>query len=390
MIEKRIAQRNDSDDLAEDKEVQKFHERHERKRSSTAKWYKKNSEKIKENRAKSNDSEKRKVKCQKEKEMNKNISIRICDSDEDSENEFVLKEREYKKKWYKDNSERIKKKQAESYDPVERRKKFEVKKLNKAKMIKKVCEIDSDNIADDEECCDFMNKDQAEISYKKNWYKENSEKIRKKQTESYDPSKRNKKYQDEKKVKADLIKKICDKDDKELAEDKDVCRFLNKDAKEKLYKKEWYKKNSEKIKKRKAETYDASKREKQYQKFKRKEKEYDAAESKKRAEEYRSSSSKHLENESRIENKTRMDEAKISNCASCKTIIDLNLPEMTNIEKQVEKEIEELYFKFELEIDEIVQEGKNLDSLAWHYPLYLKLYKKHPPPYGSKLIKLCL
>ena len=54
---------------------------------------------------------------------------------------------------------------------------------------------------------------------------------------------------------------------------------MNKDAKEKSYKKEWYKKNSEKIKKRKAEAYDPSKREKQYQKLKRKEKEYEAAES---------------------------------------------------------------------------------------------------------------
>ena len=460
-IEKRIAERNDSDDLAEDKEVQKLHERHERKRSSMAKWYKKNSEKIKENRAKSYDSEQKKVRYQKEKEINKNISSRIHDSDEDpenlSENEFV-QEREYKKKWYKDNSERIKKKQADSYDPVERRKKYEVKKLNKAKLIKKVCELGSDNVADDEECCDFLNKDQAEISYKKNWYKENSEKIRKKQAESYDPSKRKKKYQEgkkvksdlikklcekdhkelaedkdvcnflnkdkaeisykknwykensekikkkqtesydppkrkkkyqeEKKVKSDLIKKICEKDHKELAEDKDVCKFLNKDAKEKLYKKEWYKKNSEKIKKRKAEAYDPAKREKQYQKFKKKEEEYKAAEWRKSAEEIRASYNEQLENDARNENKTKRDEAKISNCASCKTIIDLNLPEMTDIEKQVEKEIEELYFKFELEIDEIVQKGKNLDSLAHQDPLYLKLYQKNPPPYGSKLIEI--
>ena len=387
-IEKRIAERNDSDDLTEDKEVQKFHERHENKQSSMAKWYKKKSEKIKENRAKSIDSEQRKVKFQKEKEINKTISSRICDSDEDSENEFVLKEREYKKKWYKDNSERIKKKQAESYDPVERRKKFEVKKLNKAKMIKKVYEMDSDETANDKEVCDFINHGyHHESNYKKKWYKENSEKIRKKQTESYNPSKRNKKYQEEKKVKANLIKKICEKDSKELAEDKDVCRFLNKDAKEKSYKKEWYKKNSEKIKKRKAEAYDASKREKQYQKFKRKEKEYEAAESKKQAEEYRYSSSKKLENVARHENKSRRDEAKISNCTSCKTIIDMNLPEITDIKKQLEKEIEELYCKFEFEIDEIVQKGKNLDSLAWHYPLYLKLYREYPPPYGSKLVK---
>ena len=226
-----------------------------------------------------------------------------------------------------------------------------------------------------------------ESNYKKKWYKENSEKIRKKQTESYNPSKRNKKYQEEKKIKANLIKKICEKDSKELAEDKDVCRFLDKDAKEKSYKKEWYKKNSEKIKKRKAEAYDPSKREKQYQKLKRKEKEYEAAESKKRAEEYRCSSSKKLENVARHENKSRRDEAKISNCTSCKTIIDMNLPEITDIKKQLEKEIEELYCKFEFEIDEIVQKGKNLDSLAWHYPLYLKLYREYPPPYGSKLVK---
>ena len=390
-IEKRIAERNDSDDLAEDKEVQKLHERHERKRSSMAKWYKKNSEKIKENRAKSNDSEQKKVRYQKEKEINKNISSRTHDSDEDpenlSENDFV-QEREYKKKWYKDNSERIKKKQAESYDPVERRKKYEVKKLNKAKLIKKVHELDSDNVADDEECCDFLNKHQAEISYKKNWYKEHSEKIRKKQTESYDPSKRNKKYHEEKKVKSDLSKKICEKDHKELADDKVVCRFLNKDAKEKLYKKEWYKKNSEKIKKRKAKAYDPAKREKQYKKFKRKEEEYEAAERKKRAKEYCSSFNKDLENESRNENKTRREEANISNCASCKPIIDLNLPEMSDVKKQVEKEIEDLYCKYELEIDEIVQKGQSLDSLASHKPLYLKLYQKHPPPYGSKLIKI--
>ena len=55
--------------------------------------------------------------------------------------------------------------------------------------------MDSDEKNNDKEVCDFINHGyHQESNYKKKWYKENSEKIRKKQTESYNPSKRNKKH----------------------------------------------------------------------------------------------------------------------------------------------------------------------------------------------------
>mgnify|MGYP007022853615 CR=1 FL=1 len=85
-------------------------------------------------------------------------------------------------------------------------------------MIQHICEIDSDEIVDDKEACDFMDKDQHEKKYKKEWYKQNSGNIK----EKYDSEARKKKYQQKKKVKAKLIKRICEKSSEELEEDEEV------------------------------------------------------------------------------------------------------------------------------------------------------------------------
>ena len=281
------------------------------------------------------------------------------------------------KKYYENNSQKMK----ESYDPDERRAKYLKSKELEDKITERIHSSDSDDLAEDEEFQKLHERREKARASKAKWYQKNSEKLAK----SYNPEKRKARYQKEK----EETKRIFEKDHKESAVDKDVCRSLNKDAKEKEYKKEWYKKNSENIKKRRAEAYDPAERKKQYQKFKRREEEYEAAFHKKEAEEYRSSYNKQLENEARNENKTRRDEAIVSKCAGCKTIIDLNLPEMNDMKKEMEKEIEELHCKFELEIDEIVQKGKNLNSLACHRPMYLNLYQENPPPYGSKLVKIC-
>ena len=141
------------------------------------------------------------------------------------------------------------------------------KKDKKAKMIQNICEIDSDEIENDKEACDFMEKDQHEKNYKQEWYKKNSQNIK----EKYDSEARKKKYQLRKKVEAKLTKRICEKG-KELSEDEEVDQFLTRDTTEKLKKKKWYKENAERIKKRRKEIYDPKQRMERHEKDKVKKK----------------------------------------------------------------------------------------------------------------------
>ena len=236
-----------------------------------------------------------------------------------------------------------------------------------SKTAKRICDSELDSDESDKEAERFLERDE----YKKQYYKKNSEKIKKKQIGSYNPSERRKKYQNEKKVKAKLIEKICSNaTDDQLSKDKEVCIFLNKDEKEKLYKKEWYKKNSERIKKKQLNNYDSSKRQKQYKKVKAEKEENTKKWYREKAVESRTSSNKDIEKVAIDKNKEKRVKASISNCYGCKGIIQMNMPGTEEKVKEIDEEIEALYQKFELEIDGIVDKGKELDGLACHQTLY--------------------
>ena len=79
-----------------------------------------------------------------------------------------------------------------------------------------------------------------------------------------------------------------------------------------------------------------------------------------------------------------MHKASISNCETCKEIIETNVAGTVEKVKEIEEEIEALYQKIELEIDGIVEKGRKLDGLACHQTLYRKLYLRNPPDVGSK------
>ena len=55
--------------------------------------------------------------------------------------------------------------------------------------------MDSDEISNDKEVCDFINHGyHQESNYKKKWYKENAQKISQQRAESYNPEKRKASY----------------------------------------------------------------------------------------------------------------------------------------------------------------------------------------------------
>ena len=107
-------------------------------------------------------------------------------------------ESNYKKKWHKENAERINKRKKDDYNPKERMKRHEKDKIAKVKMIKKICEMDSDETANDKEACDFINRDYHEVNYKKKWYKENAERINKRKRDNYEPEERIKRHEKDK------------------------------------------------------------------------------------------------------------------------------------------------------------------------------------------------
>lgn len=187
----------DSDKLAE----QQFHERREREKLYKKKWYKENSERIK----KSYDPAERKESYKLKKLVKAKLMERICSEksheelkDDDDVCKFLdkdKKEETYKKEWYQKNSEKIKKERKECYDPAKRKEIYEQKKLNKEKMIKKICEKSYEELKDDKEVCKFAHKNKKEVTYKKEWYQKNKETILKRRKENYDPSKKTKVYQ---------------------------------------------------------------------------------------------------------------------------------------------------------------------------------------------------
>ena len=92
----------------------------------------------------------------------------------------------------------------------------------------------------------FFAKRKEQISqYKKGWYKNNAENLKK----AYDPVKRREKYEKEKQVKNEICKKMFDEDkndEQEFYQDKDIKKYLNKKERIAQYKKDKYKENARK------------------------------------------------------------------------------------------------------------------------------------------------
>ena len=63
----------------------------------------------------------------------------------------IENEKLYKKEWYKKNSEKIKQRQAERYDPAVRREKYEQQKESQAKISKRILEEENASSDIDEE-----------------------------------------------------------------------------------------------------------------------------------------------------------------------------------------------------------------------------------------------
>ena len=281
--------------------------------------------------------------------------------------------------YYSKNGEVInERKRKKNWDNLMEQCKAEAEVRNSRKEI----EQNSDEESDDFEIQTLNKRKEKEKKYNKEYYK----KISKEKKAAYDPTERRKKYQNKKKVEAKLIEKICsDATDDQLSKDKEVCIFLNKDEKEKLYKKDWYKKNSERIKTKQLKNYDPSKRQKQYKKVKAEKEENTKKWYREKAVESRASSNKDVEKVARDRNKAKKVQASIPNCYGCKGIIKMNMPGTVEKVKEIDEEIEALYQKIELEIDGIVEEGQKLNNLASHETLYRKLYLRCPPAAGSKL-----
>ena len=353
-------------------------------RKKNAEYYSENGEVINEKKRKKNwDNLMEQCKAEAEvRNSRKEIEQNSDEESDDFEIQTLNKRKEKEKKYNKEYYKKISKEKKAAYDPTERRSKYLKEKDRDSKTAKRICDSELDSDESDKEVERFLERDE----YKKQYYKKNSEKIKKKQIESYDPSERRKKYQNEKKVKAKLIEKICsDATDDQLSKDKEVCIFLNKDEKEKLYKKDWYKKNSERIKTKQLKNYDPSKRQKQYKKVKAEKEENTKKWYREKAVESRASSNKDVEKVARDRNKAKKVQASIPNCYGCKGIIKMNMPGTVEKVKEIDEEIEALYQKIELEIDGIVEEGQKLNNLASHETLYRKLYLRCPPAAGSKL-----
>ena len=117
-------------------------------------------------------------------------------------------------------------------------------------MIKKVCEMDSDEISNDKEVCDFINHGyHQESNYKKKWYKENAERINKRRKDNYNPKERMKKHEKDK-VKKErneeitrswVVKKgqVIDGDQHHLNYDH-KARSANRDSKRQTKKRFYY------------------------------------------------------------------------------------------------------------------------------------------------------
>jgi hypothetical protein len=189
-----------------------------------------------------------------EHEQNDNANDLMDSSDDFDKEEFqrrIDKRRKYKKKKYEENAEKIK----QQYDPAKRREKYQKEKVAKQNIIRKIFDAQKnekeEELDEDEDVTRFYNRQENESLYKKKWYKDNCQKIKK----QYDPVKRAEKHLKEKVTRANRKEEIDNGDIDELDDDINFHKFMNKETKEKEKNKAWYKKNAERIKAKRKASY---------------------------------------------------------------------------------------------------------------------------------------
>ena len=185
-----IANDNDLIDSSDDFDEEAFKRRVDRRRKYKKKKYEENKEKIKQQY----DPAKRRETYQKEKVAKQNIIKKIFDAqrnekeeelDEDEEVTRFLNRQEneslYQKKWYKENSKKIK----EQYDPVKRKEKGLKERATKVERKEEIDKGDIDELDGDRSFHKFMNRETKESERKKAWYKKNAERIKANRKASY-------------------------------------------------------------------------------------------------------------------------------------------------------------------------------------------------------------
>ena len=170
-------------------------------------------------------------------------SIENCKEVYGTEFNVMKKDQQHKRKQYV--KEYNKKYHEESYNPDERRVKYVKEKKSDEKIEEKIRE----KIADKKEEKKHLDKCSRAQLAQANWYQNNSEEIKKKRAESYDPAKRRAKYQEKKEFNQKIVAKY---DSDELAENT------------RKYKKQWYKDNAKKISQQRAESYNPEERKARY------------------------------------------------------------------------------------------------------------------------------
>ena len=192
-----------------------------------------------------------------EHEQIANANDLMNSSDDFDEEEFqrfqkrMDKRKKYNKKKYEENAEKIK----QQYDPAKRRDKYQKEKVAKQNIIRKIFDAQKnekeEELDEDEEVTRFYNRQENESQYKKKWYKDNCQKIKK----QYDPLKRAEKHLKEKVTRAKKKEEIDNGDIDELDDDRNFHKFMNRETKEKERKKAWYKKNADRIKAKRKASY---------------------------------------------------------------------------------------------------------------------------------------
>ena len=201
------------EDVFEDGRIERFINRQNNEKIYKKKWYKKNSDKIKQKY----DKKQRKEKHEKASEWKAKMHNKIMEADPDeSDDEFyedenvekffdkISSEKASNRKWYEKNKEKIKQK----YDPSLRKLKHQKEKEAELKMKTKIETESFEELRKDKKYHAFCRRAENKKLYKQEWYKKNSEKMKKKQSKSYDCSKRKEQYKVYKTKKDENEKKV--------------------------------------------------------------------------------------------------------------------------------------------------------------------------------------
>ena len=200
-----------AEDVFEDEKSERYVNRKNKEKLYKQKWYQKNSDKIKQKY----DPKERKEKHEKATEWKAKMHNKIVEANPDEcgdefyEDENVEKffdkissEKASNRKWYEKNKEKIKQK----YDPSLRKLKHQKEKEAESKMKTKIQTESFEELRKDKKYHAFCRRSENKKLYQQEWYKKNSEKIKKKQSENYDCSKRREQYKTQKIDKEENVK----------------------------------------------------------------------------------------------------------------------------------------------------------------------------------------